>query len=163
LIAIVVPLLRTKTVNELTLLLVASVLLSPACKQAPQPSKTLLAGQVRGVLYYPTGARFAEGASVFAGDVIDEGQNGVRIQSDLRYKTNNQGEFTIENVTAGRHALCVFIPPKPDHQTGTSIDPSSITVGIVVNKSNPAYFTMPTAAGIDLGNIEVTSVLSPRP
>jgi len=163
LIAIVVPLLRTKTMNKLTLLLAAAVLFSPACKQAPQPPRTVLAGQVTGVLYYPNGARFAEGASVFAGDVIDEGQNSVRIKSDLRYKTNSQGEFTVENVTAGRHALCVFIPPKPDHQTGTAIDPSSITVGIVVNKNNPAYFTMPAAAGIDLGSVEVTSVLSPSP
>ncbi len=99
---------------------------------------------------------------MFVGDVPDEQKKGVRISTDLRYKTNSRGEFTLENVAPGRHALCIFIPPKPDNQFGTAIDPGSITTGVVANKNGPVYFTMPAAAGMDLGNIEVTSVLSPR-
>jgi hypothetical protein len=83
-------------------------------------------------------------------------------KTEIPDKTNSRGEFTIENVAPGRHALLIFIQPKPDNQTGTSIDPSSIssiTMGVVVNKNEPVYFTMPAATGMDLGNIEVTSIL----
>jgi hypothetical protein len=145
--------------RKLILLIVGVVLFISACKPTPPTAKTLIAGQVTGVLYQPDGTRFSEGVSVFVGDVPDEQKKGSTISADLRHKTNSRGEFTIENVAPGRHALLIFIQPKPDNQTGTSIDPSSITMGVVVNKNDPVYFTMPAAAGMDLGNIEVTSIL----
>lgn len=116
---------------------------------APAP---LLAGQVRGVLYDSSGARFAEGVSVFAADVTNEEKNQLTIKADLKYKTNSRGQFILENVAEGRHGLCIFIPPKQGQY-------GNIIIGLIVNKTKPTYFTMPAAAGIDLGNVEVTSVI----
>jgi hypothetical protein len=154
--------------NKLAFLLVTAALFSPCFGQvskaskivtgeAPQTKPTprpLLAGQVKGVLYHSDGARFVEGISVFVADVIEDETKPKKIDADLTHKTNRRGEFTLENVTEGRHGLWIFIPPKPGEDVNTIIH------GLIVSKTKPVYFTMPAIAGIDLGKIEVTSIKS---
>jgi hypothetical protein len=150
--------------NKLALLLFTAALFGPGYGQGSNADKSvkgqspqmkpalrpLMAGQVKGVLYHPNGTRFAEGVSVFVGDVVDEAKNKVSIDAELSHKTNRRGEFTLEKVMAGRHGLCIFIPPQPGEK------PQQI--GLIINKTKPTYFTMPANAGIDLGHIEVTSI-----
>lgn len=113
------------------------------------------AGEVIGVLYKTDGTSYSENASVFSVNEKDIASGNFR--SDLNFKTNNKGEFKLENVAAGNYKLFILEQPKADNQTGTSNVPLP-TLGQIINKGKPVAFTMPANEGIDLGDIEVTEV-----
>lgn len=64
----------------------------------------------------------------------------------------------LEDVQPGDYSLCVFVPPKADHNPGIDNVPAPI-VGYVTNKDERVSFKVPANAGVDLGNVVVTSVL----
>lgn len=113
------------------------------------------AGEVIGVLYKTDGTRYSENTSVFP--VNEKDIASGNFSSDLNFKTNNKGEFKLENVAAGNYKLFILEQPKDDNQTGTSNVPLP-TLGQIINKGKPVAFTMPANEGIDLENIEVTEV-----
>ena len=139
-----------------TVILFAAVIFT-ACNQS-KPKE----GQVIGVLYNSDGTRYDEGVSVFATAVTNEDTSPAKTEGDLQYKTNNKGEFILEKVKAGHYALCLckITQPKFDRETGINNLPMpNVTIGQISNKGKPVYFTLPEKEGINLGNIEVTTLI----
>lgn len=113
------------------------------------------AGEVIGVLYKTDGTRYSENTSVYTVNERDIASGNI--SNDLNFRTNNKGEFKLENVAAGNYRLYILEQPKAENQTGTSNVPMP-TFGQIINKGKPVAFTMPANKGIDLGDIEVTEV-----
>jgi hypothetical protein len=113
-------------------------------------------GQVVGVLHNPDGTKYSENVSVFV--INDKDMASGKIQSSLESKTNRKGEFALENIKEGHFALFILEQPKFDREIGTENVPTPV-LGQISNKGKPFYFTMPANEGINLGDIEVTSII----
>jgi hypothetical protein len=140
-----------KFVLTATALLICMLSVVPfGCKKSPPK-----AGRVVGVLYYPDGRTFASGVKVFAMN-----HAAGRQHADLKYETDSKGTFILDELQPGKYYLWVLIPPKPEIATGTDNLPEP-TIGYVVNKNERLSFEVPGNGGLDLGNVEVTSIEPP--
>jgi hypothetical protein len=118
-------------------------------------SSSLRAGQVAGVLHNADGTSYGSGVAVFATKHTAGDQH-----VELKYKTDSKGAFLLEDLQPGEYSLSVLIPPKPDHGIGIDNIPKP-TVGYIVNKTKRLSFEVPVNGGLDLGDIEVTSIEPP--
>ncbi len=134
-----------------TLAIIFTMVVFTSCNQS-KPK----VGQVLGVLYKSDGTVYKENVSVFV--ISDKEIASGKINNDLQFRTNNKGEFTLENIKPGHYTLYIFEQPNSDNLTGTSNPPAPI-MGQISDKGKPVNFEMQASEGINLGKIEVTEII----